>query len=95
MTLQAYDFLHLHDAHGCTLQVGGSDQWGNITAGIDLIRRQRQTQAYALLLLQTTASGEKSASRPAHRPGSTQSAPRRGTSTSTWCARRTRTWCAS
>src|SRR5262249_50384275 len=38
MTLQAYDFLHLFTHHGCTLQVGGSDQWGNITAGIDLIR---------------------------------------------------------
>jgi tyrosyl-tRNA synthetase len=60
MTLQAYDFLHLHDAHGCTLQVGGSDQWGNITAGIDLIRRQRQVQAYGITFhLITTASGEK------------------------------------
>jgi tyrosyl-tRNA synthetase len=39
MLLQAYDFLHLHRAHGCAVQVGGSDQWGNITAGIDLIRR--------------------------------------------------------
>jgi tyrosyl-tRNA synthetase len=60
MTLQAYDFLHLHDAHGCTLQVGGSDQWGNITAGIDLVRRQRQTQAYGITFhLITTSSGEK------------------------------------
>jgi tyrosyl-tRNA synthetase len=60
MTLQAYDFLHLYDHYGCLLQVGGSDQWGNITAGIDLIRRQRQTQAYGLTFhLITTSSGEK------------------------------------
>jgi len=39
MLLQAYDFVHLHQAYGCELQVGGSDQWGNITAGIDLGRR--------------------------------------------------------
>ena len=37
--LQAYDFLALFERHDCTLQLGGSDQWGNITAGIDLIRR--------------------------------------------------------
>jgi tyrosyl-tRNA synthetase len=39
MLLQAYDFYHLHQAEGCRLQVGGSDQWGNITAGVELIRR--------------------------------------------------------
>ena len=39
--LQAYDFLVLHDRFNCTLQIGGSDQWGNITAGMDLIRRVR------------------------------------------------------
>jgi tyrosyl-tRNA synthetase len=60
MTMQAYDFLHLFDSHGCTLQVGGSDQWGNITAGIDLIRRLRQAQAYAVTFpLVTTSGGEK------------------------------------
>jgi tyrosyl-tRNA synthetase len=60
MTLQAYDFLHLFTHHGCTLQVGGSDQWGNITAGIDLIRRTRQAQAYGITFpLVTTSSGEK------------------------------------
>jgi tyrosyl-tRNA synthetase len=48
MLLQAYDFLHLFDAYGCRLQAGGSDQWGNITAGIDLIRRTRGTDAYGL-----------------------------------------------
>ena len=41
MLLQAYDFVHLHQAYGCELQVGGSDQWGNITAGIDLGRRMQ------------------------------------------------------
>jgi tyrosyl-tRNA synthetase len=60
MTLQAYDFQHLFTHHGCTLQVGGSDQWGNITAGIDLIRRVRQGQAYGITFpLVTTSSGEK------------------------------------
>ncbi|HWC09624.1 MAG TPA: tyrosine--tRNA ligase [Acidimicrobiales bacterium] len=48
MLLQAYDFLHLHDTEGCRLQVGGSDQWGNITAGIDLVRRLRHGEAYGL-----------------------------------------------
>jgi tyrosyl-tRNA synthetase len=48
MLLQAFDFLHLHEAHGCTLQLGGSDQWGNITAGIDLIRRVRAAAAFGL-----------------------------------------------
>jgi tyrosyl-tRNA synthetase len=60
MTLQAYDFLHLHDQFACTLQVGGNDQWGNITAGMDLIRRLRQGTAYALTFpLVTTSTGEK------------------------------------
>src|ERR1035437_7849286 len=58
--LQAYDYLMLFDKHNCTLQMGGSDQWGNITAGIDLIRRVRGAQAHALVWpLLTTASGAK------------------------------------
>ncbi len=48
MLLQAYDFLHLFDAFGCRLQLGGSDQWGNITMGIDLIRRLRREEAWGL-----------------------------------------------
>jgi tyrosyl-tRNA synthetase len=48
MLLQAVDFLQLHDDFGCTLQIGGSDQWGNITMGIDLIRKVRQTAAFGL-----------------------------------------------
>ncbi len=48
MLLQAYDFVYLNQKHGCELQVGGSDQWGNITAGIDLARRMHGTQLYGL-----------------------------------------------
>jgi tyrosyl-tRNA synthetase len=48
MLLQAYDFLHLFDHYGCCLQIGGSDQWGNITMGADLIRRLRGGQAFGL-----------------------------------------------
>ena len=58
--MQAYDFLHLFDHHGCTIQGGGSDQWGNITAGIELIRKARGKSAYGLTSpLITTAKGEK------------------------------------
>jgi tyrosyl-tRNA synthetase len=48
MLLQATDFLHLFDNFGCTLQMGASDQWGNITMGVELIRRTRQQSAYAM-----------------------------------------------
>ncbi|MGH9180642.1 MAG: tyrosine--tRNA ligase [Acidimicrobiales bacterium] len=48
MLLQAYDFLHLFDGYGCVLQVGGSDQWGNIVTGVDLVRRLRGAQAFGL-----------------------------------------------
>jgi len=48
MLLQAYDYLHLHDAYGCRLQLGGSDQWGNITLGLELIRKVRGSEAFAL-----------------------------------------------
>ena len=58
--LQAYDFLELYDRLGCTLQMGGSDQWGNITAGMDLIRRLRGGKAHGLVMpLITTSSGVK------------------------------------
>ena len=60
MILQSYDFLHLADTYGCRLQVGGSDQWGNITAGIDLIRRCLSVEAYVLTFpLVTTSAGAK------------------------------------
>jgi tyrosyl-tRNA synthetase len=58
--LQAYDFLHLYREYGCTLQVGGSDQWFNILAGAELIRRADGGEAFALVApLITTASGAK------------------------------------
>jgi tyrosyl-tRNA synthetase len=60
MLLQAYDYLHLFDGQGCRLQIGGSDQWGNITAGIDLIRRVRTQTVYGLTFpLVTKADGTK------------------------------------
>ena len=60
MLLQAFDFLHLFRERGCTIQVGGSDQWGNITAGIDLIRRVAGGEAHGLVApLVTMASGAK------------------------------------
>jgi len=60
LLLQARDFLELYDRFGCTLQMGGSDQWGNITAGIELIRKVRGKKAHGLVIpLVTTASGVK------------------------------------
>jgi tyrosyl-tRNA synthetase len=60
MILQAYDFVELHRRHGCVLQMGGSDQWGNIVSGIDLGRRLHNAQLFALTSpLITTSSGAK------------------------------------
>ena len=60
MLLQAYDYLRLFDREKCMLQVGGSDQWGNITAGVDLVRRARGADVHGLVApLITTASGAK------------------------------------
>jgi tyrosyl-tRNA synthetase len=60
MLLQAYDFLELYDRYGCTLQMGGSDQWGNILSGADLIRRLRGVEVYGLTTpLVTQADGTK------------------------------------
>jgi tyrosyl-tRNA synthetase len=60
MILQAYDFVELHKRHGCVLQMGGSDQWGNIVNGIDLGRRLLNVQLFALTTpLLTTSSGSK------------------------------------
>ncbi len=60
MLLQAYDFLHLYQTYGCILQLGGSDQWSNILAGVDLIRKVTGGTAYALTCpLIETASGAK------------------------------------
>ena len=58
--LQSYDYLVLYERHHCTLQMGGSDQWGNITSGVDLIRRVHGVKAHGLVFpLLTTTSGEK------------------------------------
>lgn len=58
--LQAYDYLVLHDRHRCNLQMGGSDQWGNIIAGCDLIRKVRGARVHGLVIpLVTTAAGTK------------------------------------
>ncbi len=60
MILQAYDFLELYEQEGCRLQMGGSDQWGNIVNGIDLARRVRGTEVFALTTpLLTKADGTK------------------------------------
>ena len=60
MLLQAYDFLELYDHYGCRLQMGGSDQWGNIVAGVELIRRIRQKTVFGMTFpLITTSSGAK------------------------------------
>jgi tyrosyl-tRNA synthetase len=60
MLLQAYDFRELHRRHRCELQLGGSDQWGNITAGIELIRRADGAEAHGLVApMVTTAAGAK------------------------------------
>ena len=60
MILQSYDFQQLNKSHGCTLQIGGSDQWGNITAGIDLARRMNGSAVHGLTMpLVTKADGTK------------------------------------
>ena len=60
MILQSYDFAQLNKQYGCTLQIGGSDQWGNITGGIDLTRRMNSSQVYgATLPLVTKSDGSK------------------------------------
>ena len=60
MLLQAYDYLELYDKHKCTVQMGGSDQWGNILAGIELIRRVRKAKVHGLVFpLVTSSTGVK------------------------------------
>ncbi len=60
MILQALDFLHLFETHNCTLQVAGSDQWGNITSGIELIRKKLDKTAYGMVMpLITDSNGVK------------------------------------
>src|SRR5207342_63725 len=60
LLLQSYDFVMLYDRFKCTLQLGGSDQWGNITAGCDLVRKLRAAKVHGLVLpLVTTSAGVK------------------------------------
>lgn len=60
MIMQALDFLHLYETKNCTLQVAGSDQWGNITAGVDLIKKKAGKEAYAFTMpLVTDSTGKK------------------------------------
>ncbi len=60
MLMQGYDYLHLYENHGCLIQLGGSDQWGNITTGIELIRRKHGVEAHAASCpLLTDAAGNK------------------------------------
>ena len=60
MVVQATDFLHLYDTYNCTVQIGGHDQWGNLTAGVELIRKAREKHVHALTVpLITSASGAK------------------------------------
>ncbi len=59
--LQGYDYLHLYDTYGCTLQLGGSDQWGNCLSGVELIRKMRGTEAHVITLplIVNKATGKK------------------------------------
>ena len=57
MLLQAYDYLYLHDAYGCRLQLGGSDQWGNITMGLELIRKVRGARGFRAHIPALVAGG--------------------------------------
>lgn len=60
MILQALDFMHLYETRGCTLQVAGSDQWGNITSGIELVRKKLDTEVYGMVMpLVTDSNGVK------------------------------------
>lgn len=60
MLMQAYDFLYLHNKYGCVLELGGDDQWSNMLAGVDLVRRKEQQVAYAATVqLLTTSDGRK------------------------------------
>ena len=66
MILQALDFLYLYETRGCELQVAGSDQWGNITSGIELIRKKLDKEAYGMVMpLVTDSTGKKFGKRKA------------------------------
>ena len=97
MLIQAYDFWHLFRTEQCELQMGGSDQWGNITAGIELIGRREGAQAHGLVFpLITTASGRQvRQERGRQRLARSRSAPARTSSTSSGSTPTTGTWSAT
>ncbi len=76
--VQGYDFLYLYQHHGCRIQMGGSDQWGNITTGTELIRRKTGGEAFALTCpLITKAMAVNSAKRNRATYGLTDATPLR------------------
>ena len=86
MLLQANDYLWLHDNLGCTIQIGGSDQWGNIIAGVDLIRRKTGNHVHAFSWpLLTASDGSKLGKTTGLGCGSTPKRPARTSSDSTGC----------
>ena len=96
MLLQANDFVALHERNGCELQVGGSDQWGNITAGIDMIRRKTGAHAHGLTVPLVTRPMAPSSGRPPMVPcGSAPSGRCPTSSISTGCARTIEMWSGS
>ena len=66
--LQAYDFRELNRRYGCTLQMGGSDQWGNITAGIDLVRRMGGPRCHGVVFPSSNRRAGSSSARPRKGP---------------------------
>ena len=65
MLMQAYDFLVLYRKYGCQMQLGGDDQWSNILAGVDLVRRKDQGEAYGMTFkLLATSTGAKMGKQP-------------------------------
>ena len=93
MILQALDFDHLCKQNECELQIGGSDQWGNITAGIDLIHRRQNRQAYGLTMPLITNSDGTSLAKRKPAPCGWMWPARASTSfTNTGCASMTVTW---
>ena len=83
MLLQAYDYWWLHEHHGCELQIGGSDQWGNILLGVDLIRRGTVAVHALSWPLLTAADGTKLGKTTGRGSGSTRTGRARTSSTST------------
>ena len=91
--LQSMDFLNLYRDHGVVLQFGGSDQWGNLTGGVDLVRRAEGGRAHALATPWSPRPTAPSTARPRAGPcGSTRTDCRRTRSTSSGSTSRTRRW---